>query len=62
MLNLVYGGSPKAKFPFPFLDLTGTGTWPRACQLSSFHKGLFNLLLQALDLQHAARPLQDLQD
>ena len=29
-----FSDSPEAKFPFPFLDLTGTGsgTWPGACQ------------------------------
>ena len=24
--------APEAKFHFFFLDLTGRGTWPRACQ------------------------------
>ena len=24
--------APEAKFPFPFLDLTETGTWSQACQ------------------------------
>ena len=24
--------APEAKFPSPLLDLTGTGTWPQACQ------------------------------
>ena len=35
MLKSCWGGGPRnfskeAEFPFPLLELTGTGTWPRA--------------------------------
>ena len=35
-----FSDSPRGQFPSPFLDLTGTGTWPRSCQFGWDEKKL----------------------